>query len=81
MYNNSNYPLITTFLNHSPNAKTVQIILSEVLLINQFTSGIIFFRSPRTGLFPVKIREKFLAINIFVVKETMSGQPNKCLIY
>ena len=44
------------------------------VLINQFTSGILyFFRSPRTGLFPVKILKKFLAINNF------SGQWNEVL--
>ena len=35
-------------------------------LINQFTSGILYlFQSPRTGLFSVKIRKKFLAITNF----------------
>ena len=34
--------------------------------VNQFTSGILyFFRSPRMGLFSVKIQKKFLAINNF----------------
>ena len=32
--------------------------------LNQYTSGILnFFRSPHTGLFSVKIRKKFVAIN------------------
>ena len=53
------------------------------LLVNQFTSGILyFFQSPRTGLFSVKIRKEFLAINnIVFVNETESGQPNKRLIH
>ena len=39
---------------------------------NQFTSGILyFFRSPRTGLFSVKMWKKFLAVNNF------SGQWNE----
>ena len=41
--------------------------------------NIIFFPIPYAGLFSVKIWEKFLAINNFVVNETKSGQPNKCL--
>ena len=42
---------------------------------------IIFFPVPRAGLFSVKIRKKFLAIQNFFVNETMSGQPNKRLIH
>ena len=39
--------------------------LVQTQIFNQFTSGILyFFQSPRTGLFSVKIRKKFLAINI-----------------
>ena len=35
----------------------------------------IFFLSPRTGLFSVKIQKKILAIQNFSVNETKSGQP------
>ena len=38
----------------------------------------IFF-GPLCGVFSVKIRKKFLAINNFSVNETKSRQPNKCL--
>ena len=45
-----------------------------------FTSGILFFFSvPCAGLFSVKNRKKFLAINNFFVNETKSGHPNKHL--
>ena len=45
---------------------------------NQFTSGILLvFPVPRTGLFPVKNQEKFLAINNFFVNETKSGHPTQ----
>ena len=45
------------------------------------TRFIIFFPVPRAGLFSVKIQTKLLAIKHFSVNETMSGQPNKCLIH
>ena len=35
----------------------------------------------KMGLFSVKIQKIFLAIKNFSVNETMSGQPNKRLIY
>ena len=49
--------------------------LSALYQLNQFTSGIIivFFLVPRVGLFSVKIRKTFLAINNFFVNETKSG--------
>ena len=41
-------------------------LLISVPFLNQFTSGILnFFRSPRTGLFSVKVQKTFLAINNF----------------
>ena len=50
--------------------------------LNPFASGIQkVLLSPITGLFSVKIREKFLAIKNFSVNDTMSGQPNKRLIH
>ena len=49
---------------------------------NQFMPGILyFFRSPRTGLFSVKIWKQILAINNFFVNETKSVQLNKRLIH
>ena len=69
-----NYNLMYNVMNH-----TMQLLY---LSINQFTSGILyFFPVPHAGLFSVKIRKKILAIKNFSVNETMSGQPNKCLIH
>ena len=51
-------------------------------IFNPFASGILYiFPVPHAGFFSVKIRKKFLAIKNFSVNETMSGQPNKCLIH
>ena len=50
--------------------------------INPFASGIKkVLLYPITGLFSVKIRKKILVIKNFSVNDTMSGQPNKCLIH
>ena len=47
---------------------------NKIDLLNLFTSGILyFFWSP--------VRDYFLAIKNLSVNETMSGQPNKCLIH
>ena len=62
----------------------MEIITEELfkLGVNPFASGIQkVLLSPITGLFSVKIRKKFLAIKNFSVNDTMSGQPNKCLIH
>ena len=48
------------------------------VVFNPFASGI---KKVFLGLFSVKIQKKFLAINNFSVNDTMSGQPNKCLIH
>ena len=65
----------------------------HALFINQFTSGILyFFRSPRTGLFSVKIQKKFQLIidrlykfvpgtSTLIIFFNKSGQPNKRLIH
>ena len=54
----------------------------NALDINPFASGIKkVLMDPITGLFSVKIQKKFLAIKNFSVNDTMSGQPNKCLIH
>ena len=53
-----------------------------VSCVNPFASGIKkVLLYPITGLFSVKIRKTFLAIKHFSVNDTMSGQPNKCLIH
>ena len=50
--------------------------------VNQFTSGILLVYSvPHTGLFSVKNRKEFVAINHFFFNETKSGHPNKRLFH
>ena len=71
---------LSTIINCSTNCPNVD-GNAFILLTCSRQAYYIFFRSPMRDYFSVKIPEFFLAIKYFSVNETMSGQPNKCLIH